>query len=122
MYTYYFFAISGYKALAAPIAPYITSLQLTQMVVGSVVTFFSAKQYYETTCAVDPANFKLGLAMYVSYFVLFAILFYKKFGKKQTDALNKFKAEQKICGVDMKPTDAAGFFHTQAPAKAEKKE
>jgi hypothetical protein len=32
---------------------------------------------------VDPANFKMGLAMYVSYFWLFAVLFINKyFGPK----------------------------------------
>ena len=49
------------------------------MVVGAVVTFCGAYWTINegiNSCHVDPANYKLGLAMYVSYFCLFAVLFY----------------------------------------------
>ena len=49
-----------------------------QMVVGAFVTAMAA--YWTATegienCHVDPANYKLGLGMYCSYFCLFAMLF-----------------------------------------------
>lgn len=45
------------------------------MAVGSFVTFQSALTHAakgDDGCHVDPANYKLGLAMYCSYFVLFS--------------------------------------------------
>lgn len=61
----------GAKSLARPLAPYITTLQLLQMVAGAAITLLSAWDYTfptpgTTPCHVDPANFKLGLAMYLS--------------------------------------------------------
>jgi hypothetical protein len=82
MYTYYFAMAARLTWLAVPFAPLITSSQILQMAVGSVVTFASASTHYRhgaAACKVDPANYKLGLAMYSSYFVLFCGLFLNKY-------------------------------------------
>ena len=93
------------------------------------VTEISAQQYYaggKAHCAVDPANFKMGLGMYLSYFCLFAVLFYNLYlkpGGKHKSRSEKsnggkgatsqsFQVQEKVCGVDLKTGDAAGFFHT----------
>merc|ERR1719231_258559 len=45
---------------------------------GSSVTAVAAYQHSSdpTSCTVNPMNYRLGLAMYTSYFVLFAMLYY----------------------------------------------
>ena len=79
-------------------------------------------------CPINRANYRLGLAMYLSYFFLFAILFYNLYVKptgkharaKRADANPKAPAAaddgaegaEKLCGVDLKRGDAGGFFHT----------
>ena len=44
-------------------------------------------------CAVHPANFKLGLAMYACYMVLFVLLFH-----------SKYITSKEVCGVDVHDT------------------
>jgi len=79
MYTYYALAISGVKSVFF-FAPFITSIQLFQMVMGiSVLLFVASAKAMGTECRTEDANWKLGLAMYSSYFVLFAVLFYDKY-------------------------------------------
>src|SRR4051812_34483448 len=75
----------------------ITTLQIVQMIVGTAITLLSGywsvlssslggchtgmRRLYESGmagCHIDGANVKMGLAMYVSYFILFSILFYEK--------------------------------------------
>lgn len=143
MYFYYFMSISGgqLRTYARPIAPFITTFQLLQMVMGSTVT--AAAAYFHssdpTSCSVNPVNYRLGLAMYVSYFALFGILYYNLYlkpggkhsknkatesGSKEGGPKKKLqlpKVEDSLCGVDMKEGDAAGFFHP-SPRKKEKKE
>lgn len=145
MYFYYFLSISGYKTLASPLAPTITSIQLAQMVVGCIVTWntaqtkmaFAAKVPGAEDCAVDTANYKLGLAMYASYFFLFAMLFYNlyiKTGGKHSKGskkdgvqkgtsgkafMTRESSSDSLCGVELKGGDGAGFFHTMSAADRE---
>ena len=124
MYSYYFFSIAGFKGIARKIAMLITTMQITQMIGGTVVTAMSAYYYYEggkNECFVDPANFKMGLGMYSSYFCLFAVLFYNKYVKpKPKDGTARKAAKDsnkdEVCGMDV-GRDGAGFFH-QKPAKS----
>uniref|UniRef100_A0A7S1NBE6 Elongation of fatty acids protein n=1 Tax=Eutreptiella gymnastica TaxID=73025 RepID=A0A7S1NBE6_9EUGL len=119
MYLYYFLMSlrnPTVRKICKMFAPFITSIQLLQMVVGGVVTFWGAYWTINegtNNCHVDPANYKLGMAMYVSYFCLFAVLFYnlylggkKKATKKETKEVKKDEEDDKICGV----VDAAGMF------------
>lgn len=114
MYLYYFLAIGGYKTLARPIAPYITTVQLLQMVVGMAVSVKAAIEFGKggkEQCYTDAANVKLGLAMYFSYFLLFAVLYYNNYLSK--DKRHKNEPRRNVCDVG----DAAGFFHgDKAPA------
>jgi hypothetical protein len=127
MYFYYFLMAIGARGLVKPIAPLITSLQILQMIVGMAVTLatFIWRQDSEG-CRVDPANSRMGLAMYTSYFVLFAILFKKLYltPKKPKTSTNSGKPVQSsiaaasptsatsqkdsICNVE--GVDGAGHF------------
>lgn len=56
----------------------ITTLQLTQMVIGCAINVW-AHSFIQTpgrSCNISPMNIKLSIAMYFSYFVLFARFFY----------------------------------------------
>lgn len=83
MYSYYALRAMGYKPPRF-IPMVITSLQLTQMIVGCAINFW-AYDYVQSvqnsknnssTCHISTINIKLSLAMYFSYFVLFARFFY----------------------------------------------
>lgn len=85
MYFYFFLMAVGNRQLVRRVAFVITFLQLLQMVVGCVVVCGSAYHYFypshrrgspqEAGCAVTFSSCALGLGMYASYFVLFAVLF-----------------------------------------------
>lgn len=118
MYTYYFLMAAKLHYLATPFAPLITTIQILQMAVGSYVTWHSAVVYYRegpSSCAVNAANFKLGLAMYGCYMVLFCLLFHNKyFGAKSGPQQSRTAGDgtDKICGVDIgtSKVDMAGRF------------
>lgn len=88
MYSYY--ALRAMK-FSPPrfISMIITSLQLTQMIIGCAINVW-AFDYLKTAgrnaCNISQINIKLSIAMYFSYFVLFAQFFYKTYlassGKK----------------------------------------
>lgn len=118
MYLYYFIMILGYKELARKFAMFITIVQLSQMVVGSVVTGFSAYQYWygesgAEGCHVDPANFKMGLGMYLSYFMLFAKLFWDKYFASKRPVQ---RGADKSVGQRM---DAAGHFRSMSSRRGD---
>mmetsp|Transcript_24788 Transcript_24788/g.41422 ORF Transcript_24788/g.41422 Transcript_24788/m.41422 type:complete len:314 (+) Transcript_24788:155-1096(+) len=124
MYTYYFLMAAGLHKLARPCASLITTLQIAQMMMGTTVTAYSAIWSQTEQCKVDPANYKMGLAMYVSYFWLFAVLFINKYfgpkapGAKADTAPARVRRQDSrdmditMCGVDLGTHDAAGFFHS----------
>ena len=90
--------------IAIPFAPLITTVQILQMAVGSYVTYRSAITHSSegAACRVDPANYKLGLAMYGSYLVLFTVLFGNKyFGKKPILKPGQLLKTNEICGVEV---------------------
>ena len=60
---------------------YVTSLQISQMVVGIIVC--SAVYYYQSeggieACDMTVTNYRAGFLMYASYFVLFAMFALEK--------------------------------------------
>jgi len=134
MYSYYFFSIAGFKNIARKVAMLITTMQIAQMVGGTVVTALSAYFFYQggkDECFVDPANFKMGLGMYSSYFALFSVLFYNKYMTPKVSAGSaaaKDSTKNEVCGMDV-GRDGAGFFHqkgskdgaTSAPPSPTKK-
>eukprot|EP00659_Diplonema_papillatum_P016479 gene16479-25266_t len=79
MYCYYMFTSLGVmRKMTKAVAPFITLIQIMQMVVGMVVTAASAvwnRHGGTEECDVNPANYKMGIAMYSCYFILFAFLF-----------------------------------------------
>jgi len=87
---YFYFGVTqcgpGGRKFARKFAMLITTLQLTQMVVGIVVTVASLVYHSQgKICYVNITNSFLGLMMYSSYFVLFLQLFIKNyFFKKPT--------------------------------------
>lgn len=79
MYSYYALRAMGYKPPRF-IAMVITGMQLTQMIVGCTINLW-AYDYLQTVstpsaCNISLINIKLSIAMYFSYFVLFAQFFY----------------------------------------------
>merc|ERR1712178_211218 len=67
MYFYYFMMNIGYYRIMRPIAPFITTIQIMQMVVGMVVLITAAYAHQtmgEDGCHTDASNYKLGLLMY----------------------------------------------------------
>eukprot|EP01059_Diplonema_ambulator_P019941 TRINITY_DN33628_c0_g1_i1.p1 TRINITY_DN33628_c0_g1~~TRINITY_DN33628_c0_g1_i1.p1 ORF type:complete len:322 (+),score=89.14 TRINITY_DN33628_c0_g1_i1:71-967(+) len=105
MYLYYMVTILGlFRKLTKAIAPFITTIQILQMIMGMTVTYFSAVWHMEggvEECYVTPSNYKLGLGMYTIYFVLFAILF-----KNLYLSGPKTQKKKEFCGA----SDAAGHF------------
>ena len=80
MYSYYALRSLGY-APPRQIAMVITSCQLAQMVTGCFVNIY-AYQFLSSghqDCHISPFNIKLSIAMYFSYFVLFARFFQKAY-------------------------------------------
>jgi len=70
-------------------------------------------------CHINSANYKLGLAMYASYCVLFITLFCDKFIKPKptrSSGGKRLLEESKgaVCNAAVSD-DAAGFFHGQSP-------
>lgn len=122
MYFYYFLMGVGFKG-AKLVAPIITLAQLLQMVVGCYITAMSAYYHIQdpSSCYVDPANYRLGLGMYTSYFILFVVLFRNLYcvggGPSGSKADADMKAAKRradpmtCCGVELKGGDGAGFFH-----------
>lgn len=79
MYSYYALRAMRYNP-PRKIAMLITSLQLLQMVVGCAVNLWARQLLQQKVeCHVTPTNIKLSIAMYFSYFVLFARFFYKAY-------------------------------------------
>lgn len=81
MYSYYALRAMGYKPPRF-IPMIITSMQLTQMVVGCTINLWAydyLKAVNSSACNISPINIKLSIAMYFSYFVLFARFFYSTY-------------------------------------------
>ena len=63
----------------------ITTLQLIQMVVGTLVNYWTYQMKEDgLECQVSDTNIKLSLLMYISYFVLFARFFYNAYLKPKS--------------------------------------
>lgn len=78
MYSYYALRAMGYKPPRF-IPMVITSMQLTQMIVGCTINLWAydyLQTMHQSSCNISPINIKLSIAMYFSYFVLFARFFY----------------------------------------------
>jgi elongation of very long chain fatty acids protein 6 len=113
MYFYYFLTAIGKHHWARPMARTITTAQIMQMFMGTTVTILAGYWKETSVCDVDRANYKLGLAMYLSYLILFCMLFINKYSSKSSRATtsNSKREKQTICGVDYKTDDTAGMFH-----------
>lgn len=80
MYSYYALRAMRFSPPRS-ISMLITTLQLAQMVIGCAINIW-AHGFLQTagnTCNISPMNIKLSIAMYFSYFVLFARFFYKTY-------------------------------------------
>mmetsp|Transcript_47677 Transcript_47677/g.103683 ORF Transcript_47677/g.103683 Transcript_47677/m.103683 type:complete len:349 (+) Transcript_47677:44-1090(+) len=122
MYFYFFMTNVGFYKAMQPLAPFITTIQIIQMVGGIVcLTKVAYEQLYMgevKTCDVNPANWKLGLAMYLSYFFLFAVLFAQKYyfspkPRTGTQATGQPSCPPS-CPSSFEKTDASGFFHPRS--------
>ena len=116
-YFYFFCTNIGWYKFVAPVAPLVTTMQISQMVVGTLVIIRSAYLSWivaeplegcacddpAVRCSADPANLRLGLVMYTSYFALFVALFVDKYNvggrKKRGDGDAK---EEKVADSSKK--------------------
>lgn len=78
MYSYYALRSMGYSP-PRQIAMFITTLQLLQMIVGCAINLWAYNAMKQNECHISPLNVKLSIAMYFSYFVLFARFFQKAY-------------------------------------------
>uniref|UniRef100_A0A1I8Q6M2 Elongation of very long chain fatty acids protein n=1 Tax=Stomoxys calcitrans TaxID=35570 RepID=A0A1I8Q6M2_STOCA len=81
MYTYYALKAARFNPPRF-IAMIITSLQLTQMIIGCAINIWAngfLKTHGPQSCNISQTNINLSIAMYFSYFVLFARFFYKAY-------------------------------------------
>lgn len=88
MYSYYALRAARYNPPRF-IAMLITSLQLAQMIIGCAINLWAQgflRTHGPQSCNISQTNINLSIAMYFSYFVLFARFFYKTYlssdGKK----------------------------------------
>nr|XP_027194467.1 elongation of very long chain fatty acids protein 6-like [Dermatophagoides pteronyssinus] len=101
MYSYYAIRALGIR-LPKPLAMTITSAQIVQMIIGSIVTFYA---YYIRVsgreCGISMDRLYAGLAIYISYLMLFANFFIKSYLSKTTTTTTTTKTTTTTNG-DMK--------------------
>lgn len=117
MYTYYALAIYGFKPVFK-LSPLITTIQILQMLGGISIQLHVGyvQLVLGEPCHVEPSNWKLGLAMYASYFVLFSVLFFQKYiSKDQKSPVDN------PCFVEPKTVASVGDFRTDEEFDTEKK-
>jgi len=85
MYTYYALRAAGVR-IPKKIAVSITSIQIVQMVVGSVTMYLVHLWMNDQDCRSNKTHIFMGTAMYLSYFVLFVDFFVKAYMKKRHSA------------------------------------
>lgn len=81
MYSYYALKAARFNPPRF-ISMIITSLQLTQMIIGCAINVWAngfLKTHGTQSCNISQRNINLSIAMYFSYFVLFARFFYKAY-------------------------------------------
>lgn len=81
MYSYYALRAMGYKPPRF-ISMVITTMQLSQMVVGCAINIWAydyLKEAHNAPCHISHINVNLSIAMYFSYFILFARFFYASY-------------------------------------------
>ncbi|ETV68496.1 hypothetical protein H257_15499 [Aphanomyces astaci] len=87
MYMYYFLTAVGYRPRWAYL---VTTLQLSQMVVGvavcaaSVIYLSTSSSSSTTTCHANRTNLQYGIVMYASYFALFLHFFIQRYSTTTT--------------------------------------
>jgi elongation of very long chain fatty acids protein 6 len=97
MYFYFFVAALEIKAtrpVLRAVAPFITAIQIVQMVVGLGLCLYAMylAHYTDLVCETPYWLASSGAAMYFLYFVLFAMFFAKKYSAKdKKDASKKPK-------------------------------
>lgn len=76
MYTYYALRALGVR-IPRQLAMSITISQIVQMIIGTYVTFYAfwAKSIKGRSCDISMSSLYFGMAIYISYFLLFAQFF-----------------------------------------------
>lgn len=97
MYTYYALRALGVR-IPRQLAMSITISQIAQMIMGTFVTFYAfyAKSIKGRSCDISMSTLYFGVAIYISYFVLFAQFFiatYMKAPSRKTVAEKSKKFE-----------------------------
>mmetsp|Transcript_25450 Transcript_25450/g.71172 ORF Transcript_25450/g.71172 Transcript_25450/m.71172 type:complete len:285 (-) Transcript_25450:326-1180(-) len=94
MYFYYFLMAVGMYKLASNFSGFVTAMQITQMLIGTVVMGMAGYYFLtegEDKCYNNKDNVFLGIGMYISYFLLFAAFAVKRY---LLPSKNPFKAKK----------------------------
>jgi len=122
MYFYFFMTNVGFAGLMRPLAPFITTIQILQMI-GGITCLVTVAVMQNTgrfaDCNVDPANWKLGLMMYVSYFLLFGWLFVQKYLPQQAPEAPE-PISQSVTPSTRSPTSSVESFGSAAKDSSER--
>jgi len=84
MYAYFcLMSVSRTRPLVAGVAPLITSLQITQFAVGTLVNGFAGVSWAipGVGCAIHPVILQIAAALYIVYGALFVKLFVDRYVK-----------------------------------------
>jgi len=97
MYTYYAARAMRFH-VARWINIFITSIQISQMVMGLVinVTTYRVKTQGGRYCQQSFENLKYGSLMYLSYFCLFTYFFYVTYVQKKKPTVNDEKKKRTV--------------------------
>lgn len=96
MYSYFF--ATSFDRRVLRVAPIITTLQLSQFAMGTIVNCFAAWAYYFSPrgCAVHPHILYLGGLMYLAYGALFANLFFDRYVRHKPKGASKRAAVDEL--------------------------
>lgn len=89
MYSYYAIRAAGIR-LPKPLAMSITMSQIVQMIIGAIVTFYAyyVRQIKGQQCSISLDRLYAGLAIYISYLMLFANFFIKSYFSSKPKTIN----------------------------------
>jgi hypothetical protein len=122
MYGYYLATNIGLFKYVRPIAPIITTLQISQMIAGTAIMIKCAWEKYNAVtsfgkpCHIEESNLLFGLGMYLSYFLLFALFFVGKYCSRKGGGLKpasqNYNKKASIVAVAVVAAAAAAAFST----------
>lgn len=106
MYAYYCAMTLGMHKYVVRYAPFITLVQISQMVGGIFIVTYTTVVHAKGNipCYVNPGNLKCGLGMYAIFFYHFCVIFAEKYLTKADNKYKTKKYKQEIANGTKKET------------------